>query len=111
MVTDCAREVSLVLVSCVMMYVFVAPPTLVGAWSMTLVLWQLIEYFIEFFHTTICTHSVASQSQETPAVVYETVGEVGATTGPATSENVAYGVPDIVPTSHNPAYGHLPQKK
>ena len=40
MVRDCAREVSLVLVSCILMYVFVASPTLVGAWLMALVIRQ-----------------------------------------------------------------------
>ena len=49
MVRDCAREVSLVQVSCVMMFVFVAPPTLVGAWPMALVLWQLIEYYYYYY--------------------------------------------------------------
>ena len=32
----CVREVSLAQVSCILMYVYVAPPTPVGAWSMAL---------------------------------------------------------------------------
>ena len=45
MVRDCAREVNLAQVSRVMMFVFVALPTLVGVWLMALVLRQLIEYY------------------------------------------------------------------
>ena len=44
-VQDCTSEVSLAKVSCLMMYTYVAPPTLVGAWSMALVLRQRIEYY------------------------------------------------------------------
>ena len=33
-VKGCVREVSLAQVSCILMYVYVAPPTPVGAWSM-----------------------------------------------------------------------------
>ena len=40
----------------------------------------------------------------------EAVGGVGATTGPATSENVAYGVPDTVPTSCGPVYEEVAMK-
>ena len=40
MVRDFAREVSLAQISCT-----VALPTLVGEWSMALVLWQRIEYY------------------------------------------------------------------
>ena len=36
----CVREVSLAQVSCILMYVYVAPPTPVGAWSMALGLRQ-----------------------------------------------------------------------
>ena len=49
--------------------------------------------------------SAVSQSR-TPAVVYETVSDVVTTTGPDTSENVAYGVSQSLPATHNPAYGH-----
>ena len=35
-VKGCIREVSLAQVSCILMYVYVAPPTPVGAWSMAL---------------------------------------------------------------------------
>ena len=45
-VKGCVREVSLAQVSCILMYVYVAPPTPVGAWSMALGLWQRIEYYI-----------------------------------------------------------------
>ena len=41
---------------------------------------------------------------QSKAVVYETVGDVVAGTGPDTSENVAYAVSKDVVTSHNPAY-------
>ena len=37
------RDVSLAQVSCILMYVYVPPPTPVGAWSMALGLWQHIE--------------------------------------------------------------------
>ena len=53
-----------------------------------------------------CTHSAVYQSQS-PAVVYETVSDVVTTTGPDTSENVAYGVSQSPSTTHNPAYGHV----
>ena len=39
-VKGCVREVSLAHVSCILMYVYVAPPTPVGAWSMALGLRQ-----------------------------------------------------------------------
>ena len=39
-VKGCVREVSLAQVSCILMYVYVAPPTPVGAWSMALGLRQ-----------------------------------------------------------------------
>ena len=41
---DGSREKSLAQVSCVMLYVYVVPPTLVGWWLMALVLRQSIEY-------------------------------------------------------------------
>ena len=41
----CVREVSLAQVSCILMYVYVAPPTPVGAWSMALGLRQRFEYY------------------------------------------------------------------
>ena len=44
-VMGCIRELSLAQVSCVLMYVYVAPPTPVGAWSMALGLRQRIEYY------------------------------------------------------------------
>ena len=43
-VKGCVRKVSLAPVSCILMYVYVAPPTPVGAWSMALGLRQRIEY-------------------------------------------------------------------
>ena len=45
MVKGCVREVSLAQVSCILMYVYVAPPTPVGAWSMALGLRQRFEYY------------------------------------------------------------------
>ena len=36
-----------------MMYVFVAPPTLVGVWSMALVLWQLNEYYYYYYYVVL----------------------------------------------------------
>ena len=36
-------------------------------------------------------------------MVYETVSDVVTTTGPDTSENVAYGVSQSLPPTHNPA--------
>ena len=44
-VKGCVREVSLAQVSCILMYVYVAPPTPVGAWSMALGLRQRFEYY------------------------------------------------------------------
>ena len=44
-VKGCVREVSLAQVSCILMYVYVAPPTPMGAWSMTLGLRQHFEYY------------------------------------------------------------------
>ena len=43
-VSDCVREVSLEQVSSILMNVYVALPTLVGAWSMALGLWWHLEY-------------------------------------------------------------------
>ena len=37
-----------------LMYVYVAPPTLVGAWSMALWLRRCIEYFTEALFTSVC---------------------------------------------------------
>ena len=45
-VKGCVREVSLAQVSCILMYVNVALPTPVGAWSMALGLRQNIEYLL-----------------------------------------------------------------
>ena len=44
-VKGCVREVSLAQVSCILMYVYVAPPTPVGTWSMALGLRQRFEYY------------------------------------------------------------------
>ena len=44
-VKGCVREVSLAQVSCILMYVYVAPPTPVGAWSMALGLRQRFECY------------------------------------------------------------------
>ena len=44
-VKGCVREVSLAQVSCILMYVYVAPPTPVGAWPMALGLRQRFEYY------------------------------------------------------------------
>ena len=49
-------------------------------------------------------------ASRTPAVVYETVSDVVTTTGPDTSENVAYGVSQSLPTTHNTAYGVVLKK-
>ena len=43
-------------------------------------------------------------------MVYETVSDVVTTTGPDTSENVAYGVSQSLPATHNPAYGCIATK-
>ena len=45
-VKGCVREVSLAQVSCILMYVYVAPPTPVGAWSMALGLWQRFKCYV-----------------------------------------------------------------
>ena len=44
-VKRCVMEVSLAQASCILMYVYVAPPTPVGAWSMALGLRQRFEYY------------------------------------------------------------------
>ena len=62
----CVREVSLAQVSCVMMYVFVGPPTLVGAWSMALVLWQLIIIIITLYSAKNCTPEKCSSDGWSP---------------------------------------------
>ena len=48
-VKGCVREVSLAQVSCILMYVYVAPPTPVGTWSMALGLWQRFEYYYYYY--------------------------------------------------------------
>ena len=53
MVSDCVRVLSLAQVY-TLIYVYVAPPTLVGAWSMALRLWRCIEYFTEALFTSVC---------------------------------------------------------
>ena len=53
----CVREVSLAQVSCVLMYVYVAPPTPVGAWSMALRLRQRFEYYYYSLHVDLYTMS------------------------------------------------------
>ena len=52
LVKGCVREVSLAQVSCILMYVYVAPPTPVGAWSMALGLWQ--RYIIVVVRYVLC---------------------------------------------------------
>ena len=52
----CVREVSLTLVSfthLILVWMYVAPPMRMGAWSMALVLRQRIEYYIYIAHTNI----------------------------------------------------------
>ena len=41
---------SLAQVSCILMYVYVAPPTPVGAWSMALGLRQRLEYYYYYYY-------------------------------------------------------------
>ena len=58
-VKGCVREVSLAQVSCILVYVYVAPPTPVGAWLMVLGLRQCIEYYWDGDVTTCnTTHDV-----------------------------------------------------
>ena len=56
-VKGCVREVSLAQVSCILMYVYVAPPTPVGAWSMALGLRQRFEYY--YYYISIKLFSMA----------------------------------------------------
>ena len=49
-VKRCVMEVSLAQVSCILMYVYVAPPTPVGAWSMALGLRQRFEYYYYYYY-------------------------------------------------------------
>ena len=45
MVRDCMAQIS-----CLLVYVYLAQLTLVGVWSMALVLWQCIEYHSKAQH-------------------------------------------------------------
>ena len=45
-VKGCVREVSLAQVSCILMYVYVAPPTPVGAWSMATAAFSFYYYYV-----------------------------------------------------------------
>ena len=56
MVKGCVREVSLAQVSCILMYVYVASPTLVGAWLMALGLRQRNDYYNIMYNCGYCTH-------------------------------------------------------
>ena len=59
-VKGCVREVSLAQVSCILMYVYVAPPTPVGAWSMALGLRQHFEYYYSLTtQLSPCTSHIA----------------------------------------------------
>ena len=58
-VKGCVREVSLAQVSCILMYVYVAPPTPVGAWSMALGLRQRFEYYYhKQYIATTCNQAI-----------------------------------------------------
>ena len=47
------REEQMVRISiCMYVYVCVAPPMIVGAWSMAVVLWQLLEYYYYYYYHT-----------------------------------------------------------
>ena len=52
-VKRCVMEVSLAQVSCILMYVYVAPPTPVGAWSMALGLRQRFEYYYYYYYIIV----------------------------------------------------------
>ena len=56
-VKECVREVSLAQVSCILMYVYIAPPTPVGAWSMALGLRQRFEYYYYYSQQVVSTNS------------------------------------------------------
>ena len=62
-VKECVREVSLAQVSCILMYVYVAPPTPVGAWSMALGLQQRFEYY---YYCRFLWEAMADQSESGP---------------------------------------------
>ena len=55
-VNGCVREVSLAQVSCILMYVYVALPTPVGAWSMALGLRQRFEYY--YYQWPLCSNVI-----------------------------------------------------
>ena len=55
-VKGCVREVSLAQVSCILMYVYVAPPTPVGAWLMALGLRQRFEYYYYYSPNKLFIH-------------------------------------------------------
>ena len=61
-VKGCVREVSLAQVSCILMYVYVAPPTPVGAWSMALGLRQRFEYYIPLSQDSINSQEITFQA-------------------------------------------------
>ena len=56
------REVSLAQVSCILMYVYVAPPTPVGAWSMALGLRQ--RFIIMSGDSIYCEQELHNQTNE-----------------------------------------------
>ena len=59
-VKRCVMEVSLAQVSCILMYVYVAPPTPVGAWSMALGLRQRFEYY---YYYLVCIQEFYADSR------------------------------------------------
>ena len=59
-VKGCVREVSLAQVSCILMYVYVAPPTPVGAWSMALGLRQHFEYYYYYYQASRLENAMGS---------------------------------------------------
>ena len=88
----------------------------------TLYVLQLFTFAKKTYQQLFCFHSQlvytfphspcsAVYQSRTQAVVYETVSDVVTTTGPDTSENVAYGVSQSPSTTHNPAYGHITPNK
>ena len=50
---------------CMYVYVCVAPPMIVGAWSMAIILWQLYEYYVLAFNFTLLFTTVHHHVQLT----------------------------------------------
>ena len=70
-VKRCVREVSLAQVSCIVMYVYVAPSTPVGAWSMAFGLRERFEYY---YYCALVPYASCTLVENTPSEHYASSG-------------------------------------